>query len=247
MTRKPYQGVVNIIRFNWHFYLFAGITVLLFVVVSMYASMMLSWLCLIIALGTFVSTSISLIVSYYIYDRSSLYKFTWMSRLPAPNTEPIVNIHAGFDETSVILKEKFPGAALTVFDFYNPVKHTERSIERARKAYPRYPGTITTTTSQLLIPENSSVLIFNIFALHEVRDQAERIQFLKEQRRSLKTNGRIIIVEHLRDTSNFAAYTIGFFHFLSRREWLSTFALAGLSIDTSFKVTPFITVFILKK
>ena len=34
--RKSFQGVMNIIRFNWHFYVFAFILVLLLVIVGNY-------------------------------------------------------------------------------------------------------------------------------------------------------------------------------------------------------------------
>lgn len=94
---------------------------------------------------------------------------------------------------------------------------------------------------------NSTDIIFNIFALHEVRDRNERINFLKQQAASLEHDGRVVVVEHLRDMPNFLAYNIGFLHFFSQREWINNFLRAGLGIEKKFKSTPFITVFILKK
>jgi ubiquinone/menaquinone biosynthesis C-methylase UbiE len=134
-----------------------------------------------------------------------------------------------------------------VFDFYDPARHTEISIERARKASPPYNGTIKITTSELPLAGNSIDMIFNIFALHEVRDRDERIHFLKEHVRTLRDDGKVVVVEHLRDVPNFLAYNIGFFHFVSEKEWSANFQQAGLHICSKSKITPFITVFILSK
>jgi SAM-dependent methyltransferase len=247
VVRKPNQGVLNIIRFNWHFYLIAGIFSVGMFVASIVVAAPMSWIIASVAGGITLSTIISLYASWYVYDRSDLYNFHWLKDLGNVNPENVVNIHAGFDETSSILSAKFPSADLKVFDFYDPDKHTEISIERARKAYPPFPGTIKITTDGLPVQQGSVQLIFNIFALHEVRDSTERTRFLKAQADALAHNGLCIIVEHLRDAPNFLAYNIGFLHFHSRHEWMTNIGRAGLHIENKFKITPLITVLILKK
>jgi len=247
VTRGPYQGVTNIIRFNWHFYVIAGVSIAALVVGGRSLSNGMFWLCIVPATGIFASTIISLFVSHYVYDRSGLYNFGWLREFDRTSAGNIVNIHAGFDETSRILKTSFPEAHLQVFDFYDSARHTEVSIERARKAYPKYNGTVKITTSELPLAESSIDIIFNILALHEVRNRDERIHLLKEQVRALRQGGKIVVVEHLSDMPNFLAYNIGFFHFLSAREWSTNFDQAGLCIDRKFKITPFINVFVLRK
>lgn len=247
VMRKPYQGVFNIIRFNWHFYVIAGISVLLLLVAGKLMGTLMFWPCMLLATGIVASTSISLLVSFYVYDQSSLYDFTWLQQFNNGSAQNVVNIHAGFDETSSTLKENFPDAKLQVFDFYDPSRHTEISIERARKAYPPYNGTVKIATAKLPLAENAVDIIFNIFALHEVRNRDERIQFLKEQVRALRQDGQVVVVEHLRDVPNFLAYNIGFFHFLSGSEWNYNFKEAGLFIANKFRITPIINVFILMK
>ena len=247
VIRKPYQGVLNIVRFNWHFYLFAGLSILLMLVVSYLIGELMFWPCIVVATVIFASASISLIVSCYVYDQSGLYDFSWFRQFSRKGNRNLVNIHAGFDETSSILKKHFPDAALQVFDFYDPARHTEVSIERARREYPPYNGTVKIVTSELPVTENSVDIIFNIFALHEVRDREERIHFLKEQVRALRHDGKVVLIEHLRDLPNFLAYNIGFFHFLSGREWNYNFQQAGLCVNDKLKITPFVTVFILRK
>jgi len=247
VMRKPCQGVFNIIRFNWHFYVLAAAFAITLFAAGLFMNGPMFWLCISIAIGIIASTFISLFVSYYVYDRSGLYDFHWLQQFNKLETPNILNIHAGFDETSTILKDNFPTANLQVFDFYDPEKHTEVSIERARKTYPPFKETVKITTCTLPIAANSADLTFNIFALHEVRDGNERIQFLKEQVARLENDGRIIVVEHLRDIPNFLAYNVGFFHFFSEREWIKNFLQAGLEIERKFKITAFISVFILKK
>ena len=191
------------------------------------------------------TTFLSLLVSLYVYDISDLYDLPWIE---ARNDEKlVVNINAGFDETSERLQGIFAGAELVVFDFYDPNLHTEVSIKRARKAYPATAATVHVSTSHLPLAENSADKIFVIFAAHEVRNSDERTLFCKELARIVRPNGRIYLTEHLRDGYNFLAYTLGFFHFYPRKSWLQLFENSGLAVEREVKCTPFVTTFILRK
>ena len=86
-----------------------------------------------------------------------------------------------------------------------------------------------------------------LFAAHEIRDESERIAFLKECSRILKPGGEIIITEHLRDTANFIVYNLGFFHFYSKATWLKVLAGAGLRVNQHVKLNPFVSTFVLTK
>lgn len=194
-----------------------------------------------------IPTVISLLVSAYVYDFSNLYTLDWLHKFDIEQTGTQVNINAGFDETSVLLALIYPDCTLQVYDFYDSEKHTEVSIERARRAYPPYQRTVKISTSCLPLNENTVDTIFLIFAAHEIPNDEERVVFFKELRRCLKPFGKIIITEHLRDWPNFLAYNIGFFHFLSKASWLKTFANANLGLVAENKITPFISTFILTK
>jgi ubiquinone/menaquinone biosynthesis C-methylase UbiE len=245
--RQPFQGVWNIIRFNWQFYVLALALVWIIFLSKPYLNDSLGVIANISLALIAVSTVVSLLVSCYVYDFSSLYQFSWLDKLPANTAEKIINIHAGFDETSVLLQSKFPQASLSVLDFYDPSKHTEISIERARKAYPPFPNTQQVTTHHLPFPDHSVDKIFIFFSAHEIRNDAERIVFFQEIHRILAPDGQIIVTEHLRDTANFLAYNIGCFHFHSKATWLKTFTTAGLNVAREIKITPFITTFSLNK
>jgi hypothetical protein len=245
--RKPFQGVWNIVRFNWQFYVLAiASTVVLVLLRNNFneALRATSDFLVIVIIGP---TLTSLVVSYYIYDFSNLYKLSWLDNLLIRGNGKIVNINAGFDETSNLLKSKFANSELVVFDFYDPAKHTEVSIKRARKAYPPFPNTQRVKTNHLPLQDNSTEKVFAILSAHEIRNDDERNSFFRELRRALTATGQIIVTEHLRDTANLLAYNIGFFHFHSKTTWLNTFRNAGLRVTSQIKNTPFVTTFILDK
>ena len=146
-----------------------------------------------------------------------------------------------------MLHLKYPNAKLTVFDFYNPETHTEVSIKRARKAYPPYPGTIEVTTSSLPLVNQHIDTVCLFFAAHEIRNDAERINFFKELYRVVHADGSIHVVEHLRNIPNFLAYTVGAFHFLSDQTWRNTFEKSGWIIHAEKYINPFVKYMILKK
>jgi ubiquinone/menaquinone biosynthesis C-methylase UbiE len=245
IIRKPFQGVGNIIRFNWHYYALSALLVVFIFIIQRYFAFSVTGN--ILAILIICTTIISLAVSAYIYDFSDLYKLSWLNDLKHSENEKIININAGFDETSSLIKSKFENCELFVADFYDPQKHTEISIKRARSAYPPFPNTQQISTTHLPIKDNSTDKVFTIFSAHEIRNQAERIAFFKELNRVLKPSGQVMVTEHLRDTPNFLAYNIGFFHFYSRATWVTIFRLAGLTVSKEIKTTPFITTFILQK
>ena len=242
--RKPFQGVTNILRFNWHFYILSAALILALYILSLVFNTYKLQLS-ILGVSVILASVASIASSYFIYDLSDLYRFEW---LPVNGTDKnLVNISAGFDEISDILIEKYPGAKLSVLEFYDPMRHREASIKRARKAYPRYPGTKKVETCSFPLKTDIADKVFVMLSAHEIRSPMERINFFKEIRRVMKHDGQLIVIEHLRNTVNFFAFNIGFFHFYSRTTWLDVFGQTDLLIREEIKITPFITAFILEK
>ena len=244
IKRRKFQGVLNILSFNRHFY-FIGLTLL--------ALLIISWLVfgwpnslLWIIIGAFLyGLSMPLIISAYVYDFSGYYDFKWIKTLSDldSDTTQIVNINAGFDETSFILKKNFPKSKLMVFDFYNADQHTEPAIIRARKVSSIYPNTQQITSSKIPLESDSVDLVFLLSAAHEIRTDQEKIVFLKECNRVCKEKGKVIMVEHLRDAPNFFAFTVGFTHFFSKKTWKNAFTNAGFNTINETKFTPFMSIF----
>lgn len=100
LKRKPIQGVTNIIRFNWHFYLMAFVVfVILFLIRNQFSQQIQTLLNVGIAVAI-LTLLISLFVSFYVYDLSNLYQLKWIENA---NDKKLLNINAGFDETSKII------------------------------------------------------------------------------------------------------------------------------------------------
>lgn len=246
-VRRPFQGVSNVVRFNWHFYLFAVAVLFFLIAISFKTDGWLQLLAILALVCGLWLTLVSLVVTYWVYDLSSLYTLYWFEGIMLGAGDKIVNINAGFDETSALLQAKFPEAELLVLDFYNPAKHTEVSIKRARKVYPPYLGTVSVQTTSLPLADASVDCFVATLAAHEIRDNAERIAFFKEVNRVLKPNGRVVVTEHLRDTANYLAYNVGAFHFHSKETWVDNFQSSGFKVEREIKTTPFISTFILVK
>lgn len=186
-----------------------------------------------------------LIISTYVYDYSGYYNFNWLEDYNLSDTNPkkIININAGFDETSFLLKNYFPKSKLQVFDFYNPKQHTEPAIIRARKVSLTYPNTKSIKTNKIPLNNESTDLVFLLSVTHEIRSFKEKVEFLKECKRICKPKGKVIMVEHLRDFPNFLAFSVGFTHFFSRKTWKRAYRDAGFSSVSETKFTPFMSIF----
>lgn len=244
IKRRKFQGVLNILSFNRHFYIF-GLVVMVIIMGSQY---ILNWnkdLFWLVICGFIYGLIMPLIVSAYVYDFSGFYNFDWLKKMNFEDTIQNfnLNINAGFDETSYIIKDILPQSKLQVYDFYNAKQHTEPAITRARKVSLVYPNTQQIDSNIIPLEDNSVDNIFLVSAIHEIRKHEEKIKFLKECRRVCKPNGNMIIVEHLRDFPNFFAFTIGFTHFFSKTTWEMTFKEAGFVSINESKFTPFMSIF----
>ncbi|WP_140485976.1 class I SAM-dependent methyltransferase [Flavobacterium sp. GSA192] len=244
IKRRNFQGVLNILSFNRHFYVF-GFIALVLIIGSKFIynwSNAVYWL---VILAFIYGLTMPLLVSAYVYDFSGYYDFEWLKKMKIEDTKNKfnLNINAGFDETSYIIERILPLSNLQVYDFYNAKQHTEPAIIRARKVSLVYPNTQQINSNLIPLNDNSVDNIFLLSAIHEIRKHDEKVQFLKECRRVCKPNGNVIMVEHLRDFPNFVAFTIGFTHFFSSTTWIKAFEEAGFTSFKEKKLTPFMSIF----
>ncbi len=247
MKRTPYQGVTNIIRFNPGMFIAAGVIIVAGIVALTLTG---SWLQLIIAAAlaaVITSLTISLLASHWIYDKSEIYSLPSLKNSNPATHENWLTINAGFDEITPTLKTQFPDINLRILDFYDPEKHTEASIGRARSAYPPNPKTETITSDHIPAEDKSTEKIIAFFSLHEIRNHQERVNTFKELHRTLTENGELHLTEHLRDLQNLLAYNLGALHFHTRNAWQKTFDESNFAIKSEIKTTPFITTFVLIK
>ena len=249
IKRSPYQGAQQILQYNWTFYAVACV---------LCAGGILLWLTfdlgnlwrVLLGLAIFATvfwSSSSLIISHYVYDRSELYRLTWLQALLKREPDKWINIHAGLDETSLFLIQRYPDSDYQILDIYDPATMTEPAIKRARKiTIPELTGS-PVDFRQLPVPDEACDVVFIFFAAHELRTEAARVSFLREVYRLLKIGSQVIIVEHLRDFPNFLAFGPGFFHFLTHNDWLTAIRLAKFASVEEIKITPFVSAFCLQK
>lgn len=245
VSRSAFQGVWTVLRFNWHLHALALALVGVLLVSAFYLPAPARIVAFLAAVAAFLPIPISLAATWVAYDASGLYELSWLPPMLV-GARRGANFHAGFDETTPVLQATFPSIDWKVLDFYDPSKHTEISIRRARKAYPPAPDTVPIRTDTILLPDARLDVALLFLAAHEIRDAAERAGFFRELRRVLRPGGRVILTEHLRDLPNILAYSIGAWHFHPRSEWLATFEAAGFHVVGEFRNNPFITTFVLR-
>src|SRR5262249_27455320 len=148
--------------------------------------------------------------------------------LPSPPAR-WMTVHAGFDEFTPRVRSAFPQTQGRAFDIFDPRTMTEPSIGRARRSAPL---DAEPAAADALPVETASVdAALLLLAAHELRTPEHRAALFAEVRRTLAPAGHAVVVEHLRDAANFAAFGPGFLHFHSRRTWMRAFTGAGLAVD----------------
>jgi SAM-dependent methyltransferase len=249
VTRNNFAGVLNILQYNWHFYAvslcallgagallrFRGLPRVGEGVVILAAAVTAFW---------FVS---SLLVSYYVYDYKGVTAWEWMPSILSFRPQQWLNIHAGLDESTLLLTQLFPNTQFAVVDIFDPEEMTEPSIARARRLHPTLVPAITGKLDALPFADRSYDTLFLLFAAHEIRQPTRRMEFFRECVRILANPGQFVLVEHVRDWKNFVAFGPGFLHFHSRDEWIRLAHDAGLTIEREDHVTPFVRCFLMIK
>jgi SAM-dependent methyltransferase len=252
-ARGRYQGVLQILHFNWRMYaataggLMAAALAWPVLPVAGRAALIAGFAPAVFWMAT------SLLVSHYVYDRFPIYDLHWLERALGHAPRRWINIHAGWDETSGVLKALFPDAVGEAVDLFDPRVMTEASIREAHQN-PQVRGanraavpTIAARFDALPFENGTVDAAFAIFAAHELRKRPQRVKFFGEVRRVLTASGELVVMEHARDAWNFLAFGPGFLHFFTRREWREAARAAGLEVRREFAMTPFVHVFVMRR
>lgn len=246
-ARSRFQGVAGVIRYNWPYYAGAAVTVAVGLALPRLVLVPVPVAGLVwfgVALTAFWSLA-SIAVTFYVYDLSALYRWGWLADCLGSRPTRWVNFHAGLDETTDAIRALYPDCPGSAIDIYDPERMTERSIERART---RSADFVKAADIRALPFADSEVeAAFVIFAAHELRDPADRVRFFREVERILRPDGRLVLVEHLRDFWNIAAYGPGAGHFFARAEWIRVASEARLSLKSERPITPFVRCFVFRK
>lgn len=180
---------------------------------------------------------------HWMFDRSELLGGQWLREELRQVPQRWVQINAGLEETTLPLKAMFPDADGKMLDLYHPALMTELAVTQARQQGPAVAAT-TAKPDALPVEDGWADLVVVTLAAHEIRDVAKRERFFQELRRIGSPSGRLVVVEHLRNSVAALAFGPGVFHFLPRREWLRLGSLAGLEVERERRITPFVRVFV---
>lgn len=247
-SRGQFDGVLQIVRYNWSLYVAALIVAALVVafVLVIHPPAVLAGLLNLGAAAAVFWLALSLGVSHYVYDRSDLYRWQWIRERVAPNPGHVVNIHAGLDETSRALQAMYPSAEVTILDIYDPAEMPEPSIARARREARSTLASVKADFRKLPLQTASADLVAVVFVAHELRRAASKEAFFRELARVIRPGGRVLLVEHLRDAWNLVAFGPGAFHFFPRTEWVRVAELCGFRLGTELTRTPFVRALVLR-
>lgn len=234
------EGLFQILRFNYPMFASAILAAVFGAAILCLVSLppLLRGSIAALAVAALAWTLSALAVSWYVYDHAPTFRFRWL----APRIGPLrtwANIHAGFDQTTPMLRTAFPSTAGTPIDLYHPAVMTEPSIHRARAAYPPSPGNLSGSYDRLPLKDGSMDVVFMLFAAHELRTPAQRSALFTEAARTLAPGGTLVLLEHPRGLATFLAFGPGAFHFHSRRQWRRAGTGARLTLAQTGPLTPF--------
>lgn len=186
----------------------------------------------------------SIAASWWVYDLSPLRRWQFVDGV-VPDAvrsgqSPTVLVVAGFDEVSGPLQKALPQATITVIDV---VTDPGVSVRRARRFYPAAVPVIDPTR---IVDHGPAGLVFFAQSAHEIRDFRQRVAMFRSAAAAVGSDGRIVVVEHVRDLSNLVAFGPGAFHFHSGASWRKTFQGSNLEIIEHQTITPLVHCWLLQ-
>jgi hypothetical protein len=242
------HGVRQIVRFNWPYYAAAAAVIVpaMLVVPQLPGGAVMRRISY-AAIGTAAFWAMgSLAASWWIYDRSSLMKGDWIREALGYRPRTWLNIHAGLDEFTPMLRARLGRSRGRVVDVFDAQNMTEPSIARARETS-RRSGSQHVDFRHLPVPTATMDTVFLLLSAHELRTHEARCAFFHEIHRVLTQDGCVLMAEHLRDGANLLAFGPGALHFQSRRTWTRCFEQTSFGIFEEFLITPFVRVFVLRR
>lgn len=246
-SRGPLDGVRNVIRFDWPYFVAAELVVIAGVVTATLLSPSLLALGIaLLSVAAMFGIALSLLVSHIVYDRSDLYRLFWLPRaLRGASPHDAVYCQIGFDDASMLFQRALGAVQWTFLDHYDPMQIRDTSTRRARKVYPPSATTKSAPFNAWPVESSSADVIVGMLAIHRLRGVDERAAWFAEARRVLRPGGRVLIIERVRDVANLIAFGPGALKLHSAAQWTASWHDTGLRLQDSFRVTPWVRVFVL--
>lgn len=240
--RGPVAGVAMILRYNWPLYV-AGLATAATgaaIATSTAPPRPVRFAGGAAAVGAGWLAIASLSASWWVYDRSELYRWTWLTSVAPGRPDDVLVVHAGLDEASQPVRTLWPDATVMPVDVHGGTGPTTSSLRRARDN--------ALSADRDGLPTSGSFDVAVAFlAAHEIRTHQGRVELLDDVRRALRPGGRLVLVEHVRDLVNALAYGPAVGHFYPVEEWHRVLNAAGLEIVGERRITPFVVVLTAEK
>jgi len=240
------SGARRIFFYNWPIYVGTWLGALTLGALATRFPVSWAWVGEAAAFAAVAWSLASLAVSHYIYDRSELVAGGWVAPMLPGAVQTWIAIHAGLDG-EIDWATAMPGTCAARLDIYDAGQMNAGSIRRARRRTPAGQAATPASLSAFPIASAACDAVVVAFTAHEIRDLGARERFFGEVARVLRPGGRMLLVEHVRDFFNFAAFGPGFLHFLARGEWLRLAGVARLAVAAERRVTPWVVALALEK
>ena len=182
----------------------------------------------------------------WVFELSGVTRWRWVAGCFKEPPASWLNITTGFDDTTYVLRQRFPGIEGRSIDVFNPAAKHDGPLRRARRRWPPT-GPQVSPGADLPVDVDSQDAVFLLMAAHEVRDRGLRRHLLGEAQRVLAPQGRLVLAEHLRGMANAIAFGPGVMHFYDRETWLADAGAARLRLVGERALTPFATAFVFER
>jgi SAM-dependent methyltransferase len=200
-----FQGTTRHIYAQWPGYLlrYGGLVLALLMIGSglVLGRQLLLALGLVLLMAGLLLLWAALWTAHKLYDTSGLQTTEVLFNLSQVQaTDPIACIDLGLRQQAIILSRHLTTGQITVIDVYNPQLAAAAGLARARHQAPAaqtdprliwYDGSI----NLLPMPDKSVTAVFLPQILSEFSQHGDRQAILREVRRILKPNGRLLLAE----------------------------------------------------
>lgn len=206
-----------------------------------------SFLRFVAALGASVATwyaIASFAAFYWMFDRSPFLSGAWLARCVQDAPRTCIQLSVCAEQTVLPIQSVFPQSKSETFDLFDESITTAPAIARARQR--GHVGAAQAAPDAIPLNSDSIDLVVVTLAAHEIRQPQKRELLFRELARIVTADGRIVVVEHLRNLAAVLAFGPGLFHFFPRREWVRLAHAAELSLIAEFDITPFVHVFVME-
>jgi hypothetical protein len=196
---------------------------------------------LVIAFGAVAAATLSIAAMtavVWVFAIDAGRRWRWIARAAA-SPQRWLNVTTGFDDTTSKLDSLLPAADGHAIDTFDPAIHHEAAQRRARRRFPPAGASVLPSTIGTSLGGSPYEAVFLLMAVHETHGE-DRRRLFDAVAGSLTPDGRLIVVEHLRDAANAIAFGPGSRHFQTRAVWLKAAMNAGLILVDEARLAPFV-------